>query len=243
MHAKVGGPLIYATLSQKACIALQAWWVCDSLRWHATGQFACLQTHKIQSLGYKMRYNPKPRRNWGDPTGGDRTDIIIAGLKVKATTFKRNVTSLLQHHPAFRPPLRDLSVGMIVYFLFCHVYRLSWKRGEMGLSGFFIKHIYGSGKLNSGLSHRGGECERCEAWEVRAPVLGPSPGCWGRPFFCTICMWLPPTPGQSFFLILLYRQRVCWIASQYRSWGGKYICRKINIWMQCGYNTFIIFER
>lgn len=89
--------------------------------------------------------------------GGDRAVVIRASLKVKAPMLKRNLTSLLQHHPASGPPLRDLSLGMIVYLLFCHVYRLPWKMREMGLSGFFIKHMYGSGKLNSGLSHGDGE--------------------------------------------------------------------------------------
>lgn len=90
--------------------------------------------------------------------GGDCVDIIIASLKVKAMMLKGNLTSLLQHHRALRPPLQDLSLGMIVYFLFCHVYKPSWKLGKMGLSIFFIKYIYGLGKLNCVLSHRGWEC-------------------------------------------------------------------------------------
>lgn len=37
-----------------------------------------LQRHKIQSLGCKMRYNPKPQRNGWDAMGGECTDRITA---------------------------------------------------------------------------------------------------------------------------------------------------------------------
>lgn len=99
--------------------------------------------HRTQSLGCKMRYSPNSQKPT-DPMGGECADIIRASLKVEATLLKGNLNGLLQHHPA------SDHLGSIVCFLFCHVYSLSRKRGEVGLLDFYMEQIRGWRSPNSG---------------------------------------------------------------------------------------------
>lgn len=64
------------------------------------------------------------------------------GLKVKATMLNRNFTSNItpasQAASAVSMLQQYILLGRIIYFLFCHVYRLSREMVAVGLSDFYI---------------------------------------------------------------------------------------------------------